>query len=523
MDQLDPWTLRKEGKPDKALEVVRRALELDPENSSVRLCGFWCAYDLAKAKLEILRALDGSSSLKDKECALGDCVSHLVRMMEYYIDGDYQRSTVGWFAAKCAWEASQVKRYDAIAQIVNEYRKAISEPDAQPYHSLFLNVALSIDPAPAWLGEFLEYWDLENLREDDFRSFEGKEGSGRAKHKPRSLAAKAVSAAAKFLAEHSEASCEWFETRLPRILVKLEDDSWVCYHVAQYYHARGRRGEAIKYASKALYATRGNAAVWSLLSLVMGDLGYSEAAFACAVEAVSRDEIICGRRAYEVIVRELKQRGERTYAQELEDILALLPEVFKSSNSQEQSRKHKEFAAKVRGVLQKHSGDRWGTTGWDQLEESGVFHRDVVIVESINPAKKVIWVRSRPDDEGGPLMADPFTKRDILEWGAGVIVDVLKDAATGTVHAARRAASERIPDFVKEIAGRITLHRGDGDKPFGFLKADGISAFVAPYLISEHQLKDGSTVSALAMKSYDKKRRKEGWKVIRILPPAQGG
>ncbi|GIV02082.1 MAG: hypothetical protein KatS3mg015_0912 [Fimbriimonadales bacterium] len=517
MSQPDPWALRREGKPEEALQLAREILEVNPEDSSVRQCAFWCLYDLAKPDLEKVKELGRDQADGDVNRLIASCADRLSEMMEYYQDDDTQRSTVGWFAARCALQAARRGEEAVVVNLVKAYRKAVPTPTAEVYHSLLLSAILQLESPPPWFGKFLQYWNLANLQEDDYKGNEFETPEGK-RVKGRSLAARAVSAAAKFFAENPNEESGWFDMAAREILARVRDDTWIAYHFAKYLLARGRSEEALPYLDHALEATRGNAAAWSLLSSAFEAMGYADAAVTSAVEACNRDATVCGRKPYEMIAQALEGKDPERAA-EWREFANTFADVWRANTPDEQRENQKQFSKRVRAALER-SANLLESIPWSDFVKTGRFTVGVGVVETINPEKKAILVRRSGEDRPVRLYVGFAMQDRIKKSGPGTVLELLMSNPPRTIYAARFASGDQQMEGVREMTGRV---RRKAEQPFAFVDQDGLSAYIPPELVARHKLTDQATVKVKVMKSIDPKKGKEGWRVIHVVSTSEGG
>lgn len=440
MDINNIWELIKQNQYQQALEILQPALAENPEDSGARLCAFWCYYHLAKPELEKLKELSGNGARGAIHKQLEECARSLSAMMDYYEDGDRQRNAVGWYAAQFAWHAAKWESAPLVASAVKYYRRAIPEPTPEQYHSFLLRAVLEIDPPPNWLGMFMQYWNLANFQEEDYVGSEFTDSEGK-KRRGRSLAAKTISTVSKYLSERLKEDGGWFDAAAPAILRKIRGDDWAAYHFAKYLLSRDRSQESLPYLSEALAATRGNAAVWSLLASVFDKMGKADAAFASAIEACSRDATVCGRGAYEIVARELEKRKFGAHAKTWQDFASVFASVWTAKTPEEQRAKQKEFSRSVYQAL-KDLSDGIAHVSWNEFEEVGAFEVGTAVVKTINESKKVIWVCREPQDQGGPLNASPAVRNAVMKSGPGTQLEVLMLKPSRQICAARLARKD---------------------------------------------------------------------------------
>jgi tetratricopeptide (TPR) repeat protein len=492
--------------------VVAQMLREDPNNSSARRCAFWCLYDLAKADLEEIAALDGDPSGDKITRQLKACQDRVVEMMNYYEADAVTEESVGWLAARVAWKASRSKKRFIAAQMVKAYRLAVPEPRAAPYHSLLLKAILQLEPAPAWLGQFLRFWNLSNFLDDDFK-VRKEANSGGKRTTGRSLAAKALSAAAKFLTTRPSEESDWFDGVIPQVLPRIEGDKWVSYHLAQYAYSRGRHAEAVQYAVKALVATRFNASVFTLLMSVFDKMSYREATMALALEACFRDPLICRRSVFEVIAKALNERSDHEKAQEWRELTSTFAQVMKANTPNEVRMRQKDFSRRVLSAVER-LGDIPERVNWDQFEQCGHFLVGLAVVESVDTNKGVLRVRYGKRQQSVSLRPSQRVQQQVGRIGAGAVLEVVQDRKSGEILLSRMAPPEKHAEVIKEVTGRAQIRAG---KDFGFVEDGDVRVFLPPHIVTRLKVQDGSKITVLATKGYDKKRQQEAWQAVRVL------
>lgn len=503
MSEQNPWELRKQGKVEEAFDQACGMLEDNPDNVQARSLAFWCLYDMAKRDLE--------AGGEDK-ALLDSCRTRLTSMLELYQDDDVMRSAFGWLAAMCANRAAKIQCLPVVAAVVKVYRTAFPDPTPQRYHSLLLRAVLSITPMPKWFGVFLRYWNLRNLTDEDYRNRETVDQPGKTV-RARSLAAKAMAAASKHFESHPEEDSSWFDEVAPEVVARLEKDEWAAHRYAKYLLSRGRNEDALGPACEALYKTRGNAAAWLLLAKLFERMGLPEAAVACALQACSRDALICGRYTYQIVAQHL-ERNEDKAATKWKQLFAEFGLVWNAKTPEEKTEKQRRFAKQAREAVV-NLVESSPPLSWEEFERTGQFRSVLAAVESVDDERNKMWLRLDGRQDSLQFKGDKVLFGQVKRSGPGTVIELLLSSSGERVFAGRIAGPGKRPECVAEWMGTVRLRAGQG---FAFVESSGESALVAPNLVSEHSLTHGSQVRVLVVRSFDKKKNKQSWKVVRFLP-----
>ena len=152
---------------------------------------------------------------------------------------------------------------------------------------------------------------------------------------------------------------------------------------------------------------------------------------------------------------------------------------------------------------------RNSNTRWDIFREQDVLAEKIGIVDHVNREKGVLhFIVDREIDGVVPLseLSESFSEGDsIALWLSRYT------SKHGTAYLLHRAkASDKQPgsDIRRQFCEEVRVSNG-----MGFTESD---VFIAPPLVSKHQLEDGQLVSGTAVLSFNKKRGNWGWKAISI-------
>ena len=486
--------LRKQGEPEKAIEKAKDCLKRNPEDLWVRKAVSWAYYDLAKKAKEnnnfddFIRQIDEilELNLPENESMIRENVSKLIN---------------GWIFN---WAKNKHYPWDKINQLLKRTQK-LELPKPGEAYSYVLKAYLKIfKENPLKSVEFIDWWDLKNLRIGDFEQpvFEGgKKGI--------SLAERAYITYAKSLLNNtnlfSEKARDLLQT-LDELIKKHPDMKYMPYYKAKILLELGNKKAFLENFIPFLKKNRNTFWVWDLLAEATENpeqkLSYLSKSI---LLNKSIDHSVKTRRN---IIPLLINKG--LYDAAKTEVLNVL-ETYKKNNW------------KIPRELILWQNERWFHQAkrqksniylYNNLAESAdnIFFENIkpekILVTYVNKDKNLIsFLKGKPDNlEAGFFPYNPkinsVNKHDILEVK-------LQNKSGSNFYQARilRTVSPEEPfSLRKNFEGKLRLHY----KGFGFVD----NVFIPSFLIQHTSLQNGQQVKGTAVLSYDMKKKKYGWSAI---------
>lgn len=147
--------------------------------------------------------------------------------------------------------------------------------------------------------------------------------------------------------------------------------------------------------------------------------------------------------------------------------------------------------------------DRNAESKWD------VFPESIGVVDHVNREKGILhFIVDRKIDGVVPIskLSEPLSEGDSIALRLSSYM--AKQGPAHRVHLANASEKQPGSDIKKQFCEEVRISNG-----MGFTGSD---VFVAPPLVSKHQLEDGHRVSGTAVLSFNKKRSSWGWKAVSI-------
>lgn len=502
------FALRKEGKLSEALAMARGLLQASPHDPWSKKALAWCLVDLAKqeANQQNLSALPPLiaeiESLADPEDEIlqnalarlkarqhrddvKNLLAELKEIAQRFREGEEEETK----QAACGQDAIHLlRRY---YKLPNVKRSCID-------HSLVLRYACKLAPVLPNFLDFVDWWDLSLLRDEDFVPF----SPPNAKSPLPSLAemvGKALNEAWPN-AHNREKHLPWIDAFFARAREKQPGSLWLAYYHA-FVLATLNRHEAARNALLPLLAAKSHEAwVWGALGEVSSDRPELE------MGALSIALDLCGHNPGFSI----------TYRQRLATLLIARGELGAAHIDVEQAiaiRKSKGW--KIHEDLQ----HQWKTVekipADSDKREALLLEAQKSLLQTICPST-ADGIVSRIDEKHhiAHIATAPNAKvtcailREPLQPGEVVRAYILTPEASQTSSRAlfvERIPNAPIPSFARAFSGVLKKN----PKGFGFVE----EIFISPPLAKPFE--DGARVKGLAIQSPHPKTGKLAWQAVR--------
>ncbi|MCQ3977626.1 MAG: hypothetical protein DPW09_29720 [Anaerolineae bacterium] len=533
--------LRKEGKLDEALALTREALAGEPDNLWNKRAAGWVFYECCKNAIQAkdyqaaesyLAEFDGLALPEDDEVIhkqmtwlRGQLASHTAEKPRnpHALARHYQQLShkfpgnglsIGWdlYHDLKALDSAKQSSNEIALEFLRVYAQLnIEKPSL--LHSLMLTLAVKLIDNPAKLLDFVKWWGLENLRPEDF---ERQTQEDRTYY---SLAEKLATALSKSIEDQRSAGdASLALPLLERLGNQYPDNIWMRYHQGKLLLLSDQSDAATALIIPVVRAKMSESWAWELLADLHPDDPDIELACLCrALQSRQEEQYLVKIRLRLAAV--LADRQDYPAAKcEAEKVQA----VYESSNW------------KLPRELTNLLNAPWYANTVPAADNTELYRTHAPQAEALVladlPSINGVISRQQPDRDDKP-------GRTLISYKEGDTIAVipvkhkqfkwLKKAELGTPVAFRLA----------DDAGRsrlLTLERRQGEpwdvfdpftgrfkavKQFGFVQDDatGHDIFIPPYLVADHQLADGQTISGRAEYSEDPKKKQMGWRAVFIF------
>lgn len=344
------------------------------------------------------------------------------------------------------------------------------------------------------LADFIDWWNLENLMEEDYVPYVTESG-----HKMLTLAERAFIAKSKALLALRDA--ERTEAFLPELKTLKEGHPVMAY--PDYYYGKlllslGRdAGEALEAIMPFARLKASEFWVWQLLAEVFE--GDDEKQLACLLRAVNcrTPESFLGKVRVRLAAFYVN-RGQYDFARSQIDAVM---ECYKSQGWREPG----EIVSWVR--------QPWYRAAKPGVADSTDYMRltDMILCAGADECVSVVTYVDRESRRSSMVYGHKqrMSQRLPFRTAAGDVLRIyytkIGDERLRVLHVEKIKLPQSL-DYARWVEARVDKR---DDKDFAFLRTGGESCFVSPALVQKHGLQKGDNVRALIV--FDFNRKKEAW------------
>lgn len=469
--------LRKQGKLEEAYRLAREALQNAPDDLWLNRAMGWVIYDLIKRELQTVS--DDDEDGADAESTLSNV--NFGRIQRYF--AEYQRLQL---PISDTMIRSQMLRLATKAQKVG------------------------------WRGflEFVEWWGLEHLTEDDWQPNRMEDG----RELP-SLALSVLYGLGRTLKslDPRDSRIGWIYERLQQGLSRYPSDQWLTRSSAVALAKLGRLDEAREAMRQVL---RKNPREWwrwkdmaELLETDAPDQAIMCYYRACALE---RDKT----KLVGVYVRLAQLLAQYSRFAEAAWCAKIARDTRESRGWKIPQELHELlgtgwFTAHENAPKPKVPTDRFATLFVQGVSDASVQLKRAVLDH--HNAEKGIAYLLWSAREGIPVSYRAFPEIRDASIGSMAEVEIAPGEGRTIVVACRLVPFEEIPNFARQVRGRLQRR---AEQSHGFVVADSGERYFAPPSVVGTQ-PNGASVEAICVYKYNQKRDQESWVVLRLQPTSQ--
>jgi len=500
MPASDIKILRKSGQLKEAFAMAKAELDAEPDNIWAKRSISWVYYDYAKQRVD---KSDVTGFIK----CLGAIVALGLPADEFMIFDQ-----LAWQVGKIVYRSldEQNSHVGEVLRILQLTKTCSFTKPSKQYSFLLKAFHKALKGHGSYL-ELPEWWGLENLRPEDFEKEELPCG-----RKKMALAEQVYIGYAKHLLPQADplggtmfdrAKAEAFLPSLTTLINRHPEYQYPQYFKAKLLIALGDKqhimAELLPFARK----KSGDFWVWELLAEAFPE--DDEIVFACHCRA-----LLC-KSPEEMLVKSLQSMASILIQRKMFGEARIEIDRLVSVRNVK--------GWKVPNAVQEWTEAAWykgAKPGSSNLElykahafkADGILYADIpedtIIVEFVNSSRKILNFITA-DEKTGFFKYDRFLGKVEIGDTLKARIEINGNDAPSRVYTLARVDDENLRrQYMKPVEGNVRIMDG---KPFGFID----DVFISPDIVSKFKLVDGMTVKGQAMKTYDKKKERWGWKYLR--------
>lgn len=556
----DVFALRKEGRLDEAISIARKVHTTDPLDEWSIKAIFWVLYDLIKrsaaesrpdltslvhefsnldlsnfrdkyiekAEAYVLRlSLPGGNELfKARELSKSgkhfESLKILRRLNQQYPGREDIEETLGWEIYRGAKNTEDGS--DAIWSYLGEYSKLTTVHEPSQLHSYILMVSLRTAKSSGRLLDFVRWWNLDNLRAEDWDKYEGRmllddfgvipDSKPGKDFTPTSLALRLSRALYQNIKNFHVDEVQNFGW-VTDFLVKVNDkdaDEYIPYYLIKLMTWAGLDTSEVRTKIIPLVRKKHNDYwIWESLAETYDKVNECYALCLCKAAISIAQEDSYKRDIYTKLTEYLTKKQQIKFASVAAEISIKL--------YREAGQTPPDSVVQLSNI---ESHDSNNTANFNKFLYRCASEAEMILLEDLEPSLAVI---SQINTEKGLAVA-AFTVRQIgllhydrwpdakaLQVGDIISARADRNDNKAIILAWEKSNEVEISGLYKYFEGRIEIHHGNS---FGFVHSSIGDIFVPPSLIKEQGIEDQYQLSGYAVNEWNKKKRLPGWRVLMI-------
>jgi hypothetical protein len=465
--------LRKQGKLEEAFRLAREALQNAPEDLWLNRAMGWVLYDLIKRELQTVSESEGEAETTGEESSV-----------------DLQR----------------VQRYFA------EFRKLQLPLDETMIRSQMLRLAAKAQKA-GWQGflEFVEWWGLEHLAENDWQPYRMDNG----RELP-SLALSAFYGLGRTLKslDGQDSRVGWIYEWLQEAQRRYPNDQWLVRSSALALAKLGRHDEACEAMRQVLRRKPREWWRWKDMAELLESSDPNQAIMcyyrACALERDKTKLVGVYARLAQLLAQQSRFAEAAWCAKVARDTRER--KGWKIPQELQQLLSADWFATHEQARKPEISTERFAELFLQGVSEDSV-QRKQAVLDHHNAEKGIAYFLWSPR-EGIPIRHKDFPQVRSAPIGSMAEVEIAPVEERTIVVACRLVPFEEVPNFARQVRGRLQRR---AEQSHGFVVADsGDRYFVPSGVVGTHP--NGASVEAICVYKYNQKRDQESWVVLTLQP-----
>ncbi|NJC27029.1 tetratricopeptide repeat protein [Neolewinella antarctica] len=493
--------LRKAGKLEEAHKMASEALLLEPGNIWNKRAASWVYYEYLKA----------NASPEGFEIFLANLKA--LKELELPADEDMVFDQVAWKVGSMvfALHGEKTVNYGKISKIFNCIRSFHFTKPSEGYSFLFKAFQKGKNDWPQYMS-FVEWWGLNNLREEDYQKeeYNGKRIMALAEQAYIAYSKKLLTGEAVNSFGSTKVNRDKVEVFFPLLDQVIEDHpeyQYPAYFKAKLLLATGEGEDALETFLPFAKLKKNDFWVWELMAEILPE--EDDIQFACYCKALSLKSpegfILKMRQTFAgmLIERELYDEA-RT---EIEQVVA--------------TRKKNKW--KIPGPVTEWINKDWYKSAEAKKSNKSIYLQHLQQAEDVlfrDVPEEIVVVEFVNENKSMLNFVKDHTKYGFFNYSRQLIKpqigDILKvrfskEGSEGFFKAlsVEKLPAETATDALKPFGGTF---RSRENQSFGFVD----KVFVDPGTIKRNGLVDGQEVVGDAILSWNKKKESWGWKVVKI-------
>lgn len=359
------------------------------------------------------------------------------------------------------------------------------------------------------LIDFLEWWNLDNLLPDDFQQFKLNNGL-----KIMSLAERAYIAYSKtLLKQNDKKKIRDFLPKIEKLTEDYPDMVYIGYFCGRLMLATGSAKEdALNMVMPFVRKKQSEFWIWQLLSEIYNE--DSNICLACLLRAVhcKSQENFLGKVRMKLVSIYLSRKDYRRAKYHIDKIVQCY--------TQQKWHLTSEIQAWLREPWIKNTvADNSDGIDYKQITDailSDGTNESIAVVTHIDIARK------RATLVYGEKMrvVVKLQKLNVKVVEASLLkINWLPTQNNINIISAKLLNPQKFVGntYIKQIKGSIIKHI---NKPFAFIKGQGINCFIPPMMVQKYNLSGGEIATVMAVYDFNKKRNEWAWKCVSQIKPS---
>lgn len=352
--------------------------------------------------------------------------------------------------------------------------------------------------------EFIEWWNINNLLQEDFRQIELENG-----RKIMSVAERAhISYSKALIRQNDQERIQSFTPKLEALMAAHPDMIYLGYFCGKLLMSQGASREATLEKVLPFIKKKANEFwAWQLMSDIYAD--DSEKQLACLLRAIH-----C-----------------HTQESFLGKIRIHLADIYIARNDYKRAKHHidKVYTCyqsqgwNIPAKLQQQTELPWlKTTNADSSDPIAYKSiTDELIFSDISEDYAIVTYVDSTSRKAAIIFG--LQKRAMIKYGrwgfnpkVGMILKMRHTTENGVLNIMDVEVSDRVPDipYIKEVSGVVEMHDG---KSFAFLHCRHEKHFMSPVIVTKYNIHGNETVKAISAYDFNKKKNMWNWSCISIV------
>lgn len=427
------------------------------------------------------------------------------------------RNNLGWELYRQAKQLLQLEPINVFAtkRLLHDYMQLQLERPSL-LHSSMLRIADGLSKEASFdLPAFLTFWGLTNFQPDDFEYYVQRETG----NKFASLAERVMTHAIKqAVAQENRPFLNQILPLLDKVIAKSDDPIWLIFNKAKALTLLGQHDTAFKFAADVAKRKMSDYWIWELL----GDIKFSQqpdnaALFYGKALSLNAPEQYLAKLRLKLAKWFLSKDNYEAAKCELTCIQATTTETGQNLSADCQQLIQQNWYNETQATASNKSFYLKAAEQADNELYSAMPSYYGVVADSFaikdKPHKKKYRLLIKIPNKTDPVesvVSEQKLKAQKLTTGDSICVKGEKGTdGKFLILSISASPNNSPPDLIKEFNEHCVV----SDNGLGFT-VNGI--FIDPATIKKHNIKNNNTVSGVAIKSFDKKKVRWGWKTLKI-------